>query len=1429
MRKKALSLLLFLCTTIWAQQDDALRLRMDFGEAAGSTVEDAVSGIAARVVSPAHIVEMGKYRVLDLGNGAGYLDLTASVGALFADCTDYTVSVFYRVGKSASLAGNGYFLWAFSNLAANTATTGPYTAYRLNAQRVAASTGGYTNETGYETGGASAQGCWTHVAYTQTETTGRLYINGTLAGTVEGMPLNSSLYANALPAYCWIGRAPFSGDNYLRNTLVYDFRLYDRALSAYEIGQFATETASLDNAYNHGSTGDNMALLSAIANANAIIGNAAAYLPDAVGELTAMRDMAQTVANGTFCQDYMDDTAERLNSLVTAVRATQGVVLPNLSQVGAAYDTERGFVHPGGLHTQADFDRVKALLAAGNERVTAAYNVLRNAEYAQPTIATWPTEVVNRGGSSTQNYLNAARGAAMAYQNGLRWKIEGNTDCAAAAVRILMQWANTTRLVTGDSNYALAAGLYGYQFAQAAELVRDYEGWAKSDFEAFKDWMLRVWYAPAIGFLRGRNGTWENAGKWWQAPGHYWSNWPLCNIMCLISIGILCDDVFIYNQGMSYFKYDQVGTFENPRTASPILGNGLTDFLGNLVVTTTESELETGAYGRLGQMQESARDTGHPAMALGLAVDVAKVGWNQGDDLFAYMDHRLAAGIEYIAAQTQSVENLPWTDFHYYSSGYAWTDSRSWLMTGPVLGVEGWRPYWGNVIGIYEGVKGVRMPFSEITYNNMGIDGGGAGGTSGGYDHLGYSVLMNTRDPQLAPTSAIPTELSPKMQYSGSLEGLVPSLGVENTLGNVDGNVVAHNELGGLVNNFYINNNTCVPAGETLTLMPQLPDGESDTGLWQWNTGETTRQITVATNRSFVYRVTYTNARGIKSQQCFPIAVAGDGKPDVLRPFITHNGVETETATATVLYGSTIAMHPQADRGWGTYLWSTGETAEFLTTRPILRDCDYTAYFKNQSGTWSAQTFHINVVYHEPYIVTEEGTTEGSSATVVAGSKVVLGLRLPDITDAESVTWSNGSHGASITVSPNGDATYTATYQAGGTTQSQTFALTVFAAETIEGKRYLCNVETGMFLTAGNSWGTQGTLGETGVDFTITANGAGYTLDSGFNNGGTNQFFGPDLFLDNTSTTWFIAPTGMAEGKSTYTLTADGTNYLTAPASGNVVVTTTSATDTKAQWMIFNPEEMLERMAKATEESPVNATFLLPAYNFGRNDTRNGLWQGNPVIAGDKTNQNAEKFSTNFDVYQELTDLPNGIYELSVQGFYRYGGHGANPATSARAAGTETIHAFLYAGSEQTALPSIFEGAGKNGTKGVSSSYGYVPDSQDDGSSYMSAGLYWSRPVRTIVENGTLRVGIRKTTTITNDWTLFDNFRLMYLGTGCGNGDVNRDDSVDMADVVALVGIVLGKDSGDEPLYDHAAADVNGDRTVTIADVTTLVNRLLAQ
>ena len=58
-------------------------------------------------------------------------------------------------------------------------------------------------------------------------------------------------------------------------------------------------------------------------------------------------------------------------------------------------------------------------------------------------------------------------------------------------------------------------------------------------------------------------------------------------------------------------------------------------------------------------------------------------------------------------------------------------------------------------------------------------------------------------------------------------------------------------------------------------------------------------------------------------------------------------------------------------------------------------------------------------------------------------------------------------------------------------------------------------------------------------------------------------------------------------------------------------------------------------------------------------------------------------------------------------------------------------------------------------------------------------------------------------------------------------GDTNGDSSITIADVTALVNIILGKDTAGT--YNHAAADVNLDGSITIADVTALVNIILGK
>ena len=611
------------------------------------------------------------------------------------------------------------------------------------------------------------------------------------------------------------------------------------------------------------------------------------------------------------------------------------------------------------LYSQEDFDRVKKKLEEGNDKMREAFSVLVSAEYAQPTAPTYPVETIVRGGGVGENYINAARGASIAFQNALRWKIEGNLECAQHAVDVLMAWAKTTKLVSGDSNYALATGLYGYEFAQAAEIMRDYEGWKREDFELFKEWMLNVWYPSCMRFLRERNGTWENKSHWWKAPGHYWSNWGLCNVLAVMSIGVLCDDVFIYNQGISFFKYDQVGTFEDPRTSNPIQNNGLTDFLGNLVVTTSESELETGAYGKLGQMNESGRDIGHACMALGLAIDIAHQGWQQGDDLFAYMDYRLAAGTEYIAAQTQLIENLPWTNYQYGTSGFYYTDYRAYIMERPFL-EKYIRPYWGTVIGIYEEVKGLEMPFSKMAYTDMGIDGGATGPTSGYYDHMGYSYLLNKRD-GINPKDKVPTELKGIIKYDGNLYDVIPCLDLEKSMGNIKEDIIYHNELGGLINNYTINNNIGVPKDSVITLIPQLPKAEENTGLWKWNTGEATQNLTIKVSKSYAYRVIYTNKNGIESKQLFTIAVQGDCQITKGIQSIYLNGTKIGNDTVEENAESSLTLELSVFDPYGTILWSTGETDYSIIIPRLGSSRTITAVFTNICGRQIVFTYQLNV------------------------------------------------------------------------------------------------------------------------------------------------------------------------------------------------------------------------------------------------------------------------------------------------------------------------------------------------------------------------------------------------------------------------------------------------------------------------------------
>src|ERR1035437_1007424 len=107
----------------------------------------------------------------------------------------------------------------------------------------------------------------------------------------------------------------------------------------------------------------------------------------------------------------------------------------------------KGFIHPGALHTQADFDRIKAQIIANEPSVVQDYAKLTNNSHSSSSYGQAPQSSIIRGGGVGENYSRAMNDAAAAYQNALRWKIGGDTKNADKAVEIMNGWANTCKFI----------------------------------------------------------------------------------------------------------------------------------------------------------------------------------------------------------------------------------------------------------------------------------------------------------------------------------------------------------------------------------------------------------------------------------------------------------------------------------------------------------------------------------------------------------------------------------------------------------------------------------------------------------------------------------------------------------------------------------------------------------------------------------------------------------------------------------------------------------------------------------------------------------------------------------------------------------------------------------------------------------------------
>ncbi|MBQ5982227.1 MAG: hypothetical protein IJL54_08685 [Prevotella sp.] len=293
------------------------------------------------------------------------------------------------------------------------------------------------------------------------------------------------------------------------------------------------------------------------------------------------------------------------------------------------------------------------------------------------------------------------------------------------------------------------------------------------------------------------------------------------------------------------------------------------------------------------------------------------------------------------------------------------------------------------------------------------------------------------------------------------------------------------------------------------------------------------------------------------------------------------------------------------------------------------------------------------------------------------------------------------------------------------------------------GDFFLYNVGAKKFVSAGDpaaGWGTNAYLTEQAtLDFGFTDLGDGtYSLDSRHSNGGTSQYMSESLWVDGAqaNSKWTVTATG--DANNSFTLSCNGV-YMVANAAGTDVETVASADGDNAKWLLLSKATLTAGLAEATPANPMDATFFIQCSTFNRNDTETSYWTcersgGNFTIAGPNANRGTygcELWNNTFDIHQTITGLPAGKYELTVDGYGTNGTTYIYAGDIVEAPFKNTASASNFA----TALDEIGNGSHKGNTTGLFDFTG-----------------------------GDLKIGLKRTSQVGADWTVFDNFRLTYYG-----------------------------------------------------------------
>ena len=352
-----------------------------------------------------------------------------------------------------------------------------------------------------------------------------------------------------------------------------------------------------------------------------------------------------------------------------------------------------------------------------------------------------------------------------------------------------------------------------------------------------------------------------------------------------------------------------------------------------------------------------------------------------------------------------------------------------------------------------------------------------------------------------------------------------------------------------------------------------------------------------------------------------------------------------------------------------------------------------------------------------------------------------------------------------------------------------------------EGSYYLYNISTGLWLQNNedywSKWTTYAAGGTYGMEFHLAPYGDGYAIYTpSFSTGGkTTNMSHSDLYLDNaTISTWTFESDTQAGVSNCYKIKNSNGQYIglnTYRGNYNQHPTAYYVDNNAVNnvWQLVTREERIAYMEKnATKDNPIDATFLVTNpgfyfYNGGRGEAYTAGWTISRTGGNFETpcelwcqQSNSTWQSSSFSITQDIADIPNGEYGMTVQAFYRDGWN-ADINQMPRAKGTEELRAYYFIGSTEAKVMSVFDAGfmtaptsselgGFNGAWHGNETLGYMPDNANTFNRvfWFFPDKYVNAPIGTIVTDNQTSIGLRKPTGASADWLAFDNFRLYYYG-----------------------------------------------------------------